>query len=330
MRVNVMAFDFESLNLTEIIRLQNELSALLARRFEKTLALAFSDVTGSTAYFARFGNEAGRRLQQRHVDLIVKSLEGSSGRIVDTVGDGVFLCFPHVETAVEVLGGFQPLRLQENFHLPPEHQMTTRIGIHWGTVLTDGIIVTGDPVNLCAKLAATAQPGEIRITKPAFLELTVQQRLRCRPIGPVKVAGANEPMEMFAFSWADPVRFPIAVVIAETGEQIPLPPQPIITFGRLREMNGTQANDIVLTHKDSSRAQHISRWHFEVRRAPEGLILRSVSTQHTQVNGKSICKGEETPISAGTVVRLSDVLTLRFISGTSDQVCEEGAVTTVS
>ena len=110
----------------------------------------------------------------------------------------------------------------------------------------------------------------------------------------------------------------------------PLPPQPIITFGRLREMNGTQANDIVLTHKDPSQAQHISRWHFEVRRAPEGLILRSVSTQHTEVSGKTLCKGEETPIIAGTVVRLSDVLTLRFIAGTSDQASEDNAVTTVS
>lgn len=325
-----MSLDFESLSLTEIIRLQNQLSALLARRFEKTHALAFSDVTGSTAYFARFGNEVGRRLQQRHVDLIVRSLEGSGGRIVDTAGDGVFLCFPTVEAPAEALECFQTLRLQENSHLAPEHQLTTRIGIHWGAVLTDGVIVTGDPVNLCAKLAATAQPGEIRITKPAFLELTVQRRLRCRPIGPVKLAGLNEPMETFTYTWADPLRFPIAVLIEETGEQIPLPPHPIITFGRLREMNGTHANDVVLTHKDPSRGQQISRWHFEVRRTPEGLILRSVSTQHTEVNGKSICKGEETPISAGAVVRLSDVLTLRFISGTSDQACEEGAVTTVS
>lgn len=325
-----MALDFESLTLTEIIRLQNDLSALLARRFEKTLSLAFSDVTGSTAYFARFGNEAGRRLQQRHVDLIVKSLGESSGHIVDTVGDGVFLAFPHVEAAVQVLGRFQALRLQENSHLPPEHQMMTRIGIHWGTVLTDGVIVTGDPVNLCAKFAATAQPGEIRITKPAFLELTVQQRLRCRPIGPVKVAGANEPMDMFIFAWADPVRFPIAVVIAETGEQIPLPPHSIITFGRLREMNGLRANDIVLTHSDASRAQQISRWHFEVRRAPEGLMLRSVSTQPTEVDGKAVTKGEETAISAGTVVRLSDVLTLRFVSGVSGTASDETAVTTIS
>ncbi len=325
-----MSFNFESLNLTEIIRLQNQLSALLARRFKKTHALAFSDVTGSTAYFARFGNEAGRGLQQRHVDLIATSLEGSSGRIVDTVGDGVFVCFPDVETALEILGRFQTIRLQENDHFPQEHHMTTRIGIHWGTVLTDGVIVTGDPVNLCAKLAATAQPSEIRITKPAFLELTLQRRLRCRPIGPVKLAGVNEPMDIFGFCWADPVRFPVAVLIAETGEQLPLPPQPVITFGRLREMNGTRANDIVLTHKDPSRAQHISRWHFEIRRTPEGLILRSVSTQPTEVNGKTICKGEETSISAGTVVRLADVLTLRFIADSSDQASEDNVVTTVT
>lgn len=229
-----------------------------------------------------------------------------------------------------MLERFQSLRLQENSHIPPEHQMTTRIGIHCGTVLTDGVIVTGDPVNLCAKLAATAQPGEIRITKQAFLELTVQRRLRCRSIGPVKLAGVNEPMDLFAYAWADPVRFPVAVLIAETGEQIPLPPQPIITFGRLRELNGTHANDIVLTHKDPTRAQHISRWHFEVRRAPEGLILRSVSTQPTEVNGRAICKGEETSVSAGTIVRLSDVLTLQFISSASDEASEDNAVTTIS
>jgi class 3 adenylate cyclase len=325
-----MSLDFESLSLTDIIRLQNQLSSVLARRFERSLALAFSDVTGSTAYFARFGNEAGRRLQQRHVDFILKSLEGSGGRIVDTAGDGVFLCFPHVEAAIDALERFQNLRLEENFHIPSDHQLTTRTGIHWGAVLTDGVIVTGDPVNLCAKLAATAQPEEIRILKPAFLELGVQRRLRCRPLDPVKLTGSPEPMEVYTFAWADPLRFPSSVVIVETGEYILLPSQTLITFGRLREMNGTKANDVVLSLKDSSQTQQISRWHFEIRRSPEGLILRSVTSQRTQVNGKSIGKGEETAVSAGTTVRISDVLTLRFLSSTSPTAAEESSATTVS
>jgi class 3 adenylate cyclase len=325
-----MPFDFESLTLTEIIRLQNQLSAFLARKFEKPHALVFSDVAGSTAYCARFGNEAGRRLQQRHVDFIVKNLEGSGGRIVDTAGDGIFLCFPFVEAAVDAMERFQNLRLQDNFHVPQDHQLTTRTGIHWGAVLTDGVIVTGDPVNVCAKLAATAQPEEIRITKPAFLELGVQRRLRCRPLDPVKLSGSPEPMEVFTFAWADPLRFPSSVVIVETGEYIPLPSRTLITFGRLREMNGTRANDVILSVQDSTQTQQISRWHFEVRRSPEGLILRSVTSQRTQVNGKTIYKGEETPVSAGTTVRVSDVLTLRFISGPPAGTSEDSSVTTVS
>ena len=45
------------LSMTEIIRLRDLLSKALTRRFERPLALAFSDVVGSTPYFARFGDE---------------------------------------------------------------------------------------------------------------------------------------------------------------------------------------------------------------------------------------------------------------------------------
>ena len=50
----------DTLSMTEIIRLQDTLSKALVRRFEKKLALAFSDVAGSTTYFSKYGDEAGR------------------------------------------------------------------------------------------------------------------------------------------------------------------------------------------------------------------------------------------------------------------------------
>ena len=53
--------------------------------------------------------------------------------------------------------------------------------------------------------------------------------------------------------------------------------------------------------------QQISRWLFEVRREPDGLVRRSVSTQLTEVDGKNIGKGEEIAVSAGTVVWVSNV-----------------------
>ena len=47
-----MGLDLETMSLTEMIRLRELISEVLLRRFERNLALAFTDVVGSTAYFA--------------------------------------------------------------------------------------------------------------------------------------------------------------------------------------------------------------------------------------------------------------------------------------
>lgn len=59
--------DIESLPLTEALRLQSALSESITKKFQRQLALVFSDLVGSTPSFARFGNEAGRRLQKCEV-----------------------------------------------------------------------------------------------------------------------------------------------------------------------------------------------------------------------------------------------------------------------
>jgi class 3 adenylate cyclase len=46
----------------------------------------------------------------------------------------------------------------ENVNRPRPHQLSVRVGLHWGHVLTDGVQVTGDAVNLCARLVARSLP----------------------------------------------------------------------------------------------------------------------------------------------------------------------------
>src|SRR5690349_15570316 len=101
-----MELDLENCGLTEIIRLQNHLSEVLRRRFTRSLALSFTDIVGSTAYFARFGDEAGRRLQQRHFDLLERALVPRGGRVVDTSGDGAFSSTPTAEAGARALTDF--------------------------------------------------------------------------------------------------------------------------------------------------------------------------------------------------------------------------------
>jgi hypothetical protein len=186
--------------------------------------------------------------------------------------------------------------------------------------LTDGQILSGDAVNLCAKLAATARPGEIRLTKPAFSELSTHLRVLCHPLPSVTVPGIAESLEVFELLWSGLSQCPDFIVVEETGERLALPEKCVISCGRLREFNGMPANDLVIGLPDPQLTQQISRWHFELRRESEGLLLRCISDQPTQVNGKTLHKGDQAIIEVGTVVRVSNVVTLRFLSRPFDRL----------
>jgi class 3 adenylate cyclase len=310
--------DFENLcnalSMTEIIRLQNMLSAALVRRFEQRIALAFSDIVGSTPYFAHFGNEAGRQLQQRHVDLLNQCIQGRGGRIIDTAGDGAFLCFPSVDNAATALIELLNLISADNSSRSREHQLAARIGIHYGPVLTDGIQVTGDAANYCARITSTAAPGEMRVSKAAFLAFTdLNFRLKSRMLPPITVKGIDRPIEMVILDWRDQKMFPQSVQF-DTGVELRLPDQDIITFGRLKEKDGLPANDIVLQGRDEQQTLQISRWHFELRRGNNGFTLRAVSNAPLLVNDRALSKGEESPLRPGDSVLVGNVLGMVFLA----------------
>jgi class 3 adenylate cyclase len=314
--------DIDKLSMTEIIRLQDLLSKELTRRFERPLCLAFSDVCDSTAYFAQFGDEEGRKLQQRHIDLLNQVLPECGGRIVDTAGDGAFLCFPSVEAASSALIELEGLISADNGNRPRNHHLKVRIGIHWGRVLTDGTQVTGDAVNLAARVAGTAKPGEIRLTREAFQELKTIGRLMCTPLPPVELKGVPRPVELMVMDWRDPALFPDRVAIEETKEELALPQLDTIAFGRLQPDQGNQGNDIVLQHSDPEKSKKISRWQFELRRHPDGFVLHQISDSSTEVDGVLVPRGGQAHVRQGTLVKVGAVLTLVFKSNAAKRNTE--------
>jgi class 3 adenylate cyclase len=306
--------DFSTLSMTEIIRLQSLLQQELTRRFERPMVLAFSDIVASTPYFARFGDAAGRQLQQLHIDLLNECLSAQQGRIVDTAGDGAFLAFPTADSATQALIDFQKLISRENAKRARDHQLQVRIGVHLGPVLTDGVVISGDSVNLCSRVATAAMIGEIRLTREVFQELALAHRLNCRPVGLVDLKGISQKVELLVLDWLDHSIFPTQVRIEETNEELSLPQQDIISFGRLREHEGTLANDVVLVPTNPLHARKISRWHFELRRLPDGFRLRPISEGATEVNGELITKGSDVMVKPGAIIRVARVLTLTLVS----------------
>lgn len=310
--------------MTELIRAQEVLSNAIVRRFEKKVALVFSDVVGSTPYFARFGDEAGRKLQQRHYDLVTAAIAPEQGRVVDTAGDGVFLAFESVMAAARAMVALQRAILKDNDPRAPEHRLHVRIGLHFGPVLTDGKLVSGDSVNFASRVAGSAAPDEIRCSLAAHGELTdVEFRLRARRHRGVELKGIDRAHDLFSLEWLDASRFPTLVRFEADGQEHRLPSLDVIRFGRLREQEGAVANEVVIQLADPNLQARVSRWHFELHRRAEGFTVRSVSTSTTEVDGKSLARGEEALLKLGSRVKLGGAVTLFF---TSEDFSQENTI----
>jgi len=306
--------DLDTLSMTEIIRLQEQLQQALTRRFQCQLLLMFTDIVGSSAYFGRFGDGAGRGLQQLHLDLLSPAVQAASGRIVDTAGDGAFCAFASADAAVAAVISLQQALAEANAQRSREHQLVLRIGLHWGAVLSDGQDVSGDAVNTCARVASSADPGQVRMSRPAVLALTRRQHLCGQALGEVALKGIQQPMALVALDWRDAQRFPRRLQVEETGELLAMPEHDLVCAGRLADRELPAPNDLVLKHPDAQLTRLISRAHFELRRHADGLRLRALSSQPTLVDGQAVARGVDVAVRAGSRIGVAGVLNLRLLA----------------
>ena len=284
----------------------------------------FTDVVSSAAYFRKHGDASGHALQRRHLSVLGRVLRAHGGTLVDTAGDGGFSWFPTAEAAVRAAMEMEALIAEENRGVAREHELVIRVGIHFGQVLQDEEVVTGDSVNLCARVIHRAEEGEVVVTREVFYRLPNRQRLLCRPMEPQALKGFADPVEVYRLDWRDRQTFPDRVRIEETGEVHELDQnKALITFGRLRLQSGQPANDIVLRLPDETQSKMISRWHFQLERRETGYWLRRLSLAALEVDGRLIAMNDEVPVCPGTTVRVSNVITLKFL-GFSQPAGPEG------
>jgi class 3 adenylate cyclase len=116
----------------------------------------FTDIVGSTERAATLGDRAWRELLQHHHLLVRRELARFRGEELDTAGDGFFAVFDGPARAIScaraIVGAVGELDL------------TVRAGVHTGECeLRDGK-VTGIAVNIGARVAGAAAPGEVLIS----------------------------------------------------------------------------------------------------------------------------------------------------------------------
>ena len=163
-------------------------SAGLHSRLEHPPAICFLDLTGYTRLTDERGDEAAADLARRLSGLVQGTSGRYGGRPVKWLGDGVMFYFrepgPAVRAALEMVQG------ATNADLPPAH-----VGLDAGPVLFQGGDYFGRTVNLAARIADYARPGEV-VVSHEVVEASDGGGVTFSEIGPVELKGVTGPVRL--------------------------------------------------------------------------------------------------------------------------------------
>jgi class 3 adenylate cyclase/tetratricopeptide (TPR) repeat protein len=159
----------------------------------KTVTVLFADVTGSTAMGERSDPEALRRVMTGYFEVSRLVLERHGATVEKFIGDAVMAVFgiPAVHEDDALRAARAALELRRDVSALG---IELRIGVNTGEVVADAgeTLVTGDAVNVAARLQQGAEPGEILLG--AATHALAGHALRTEAVAPLHARGKSAPV----------------------------------------------------------------------------------------------------------------------------------------
>ena len=155
----------------------------LHSRLDRPPAICFLDITGYTRLTQERGDDAAANLAATVARLVQRSSLQYGGKPIKWLGDGVMFHFrdpgPGVRSALEMVSGLAAAGL------PPAH-----VGLHAGPVLFQEGDYFGQTVNVSARIADYARPGEVLVSE-AVAAASQNAGLAFVDIGSVELKGVS-------------------------------------------------------------------------------------------------------------------------------------------
>ena len=164
----------------------------------------------------------------RFVDEISRLvLPSQGGRMVKSLGDGMLLEFASVVCAVSSALEIQKRAQHHNHGLPERSALHLRIGINVGDVVSDALDIYGTGVNLAARIAALAGPGEVVVAADVRDQLIQGFDAETEDLGDCHLKGFDAPVR--AYRVGPPGRQP--VMSGREGAPLLQPTVAVLPFG---------------------------------------------------------------------------------------------------
>ncbi|MBE7413118.1 MAG: adenylate/guanylate cyclase domain-containing protein [Leptospiraceae bacterium] len=127
--------------------------------------ILFTDMVGSTKFYANQGDSKAFLEVKKHFEEIFKTVKNYNGAVIKTIGDSVMASFAESVDAIKASVALQKLFFQERKDTP----IRLRISIHSGKCIAVNLNSTidyfGGTVNIAAKIQNHAGSGEVVFTE---------------------------------------------------------------------------------------------------------------------------------------------------------------------
>jgi len=175
----------------------------------KTVTVLFCDITGSTSLGEQLDPESLRGLMSRFFEEMQVVLERHGGTVEKYIGDAVMAVFGipvvHEDDALRAVRAAVEMRdalasLNKEFERDRGVTIESRIGVNTGDVVAGDAsarqsLVTGDAVNVAARLEQAAAPGEILMGAPTMQ--LVRDAVVAEPVEPLTLKGKTGTVAAF-------------------------------------------------------------------------------------------------------------------------------------
>ena len=269
-------------------------------------ALVVVDVVESVRLMQAHESEVIDRWRRFVHEVQTQVLPQHGGRLVKSLGDGMLLEFesvpPAVAAALEIQKRIEPY----NAGLEADAAMYLRIGAHAADVIVDELDVYGSGVNLAARLAPLAGPGEIVVSASVRDALVPGLDAEVEDLGECYLKHVNEPCRAYrigALSSRSMVWTPAAAGALDRASVAVIP---FTLRGALRDadmLGEALADDLIAELSRLSQLHVLSRLSttvFRNRDAPLELIARTLRPNYV-VHGSYVVSGGSVRVLAQAV-----------------------------
>jgi TolB-like protein/class 3 adenylate cyclase len=168
---------------------------IASRRLAAILA---ADVAGYSRLMGADEEGTHERVQAHLSELGEPKIGEHRGRIVKNTGDGFLAEFASVMDAVRCAAEIQRGMIDRELEVPEERRITFRVGINLGDVIVEEHDISGDGVNVTARLEALAEPGGICVSRVVRDQVRDKLDFAFEDLGEQRVKNIARPVRVYA------------------------------------------------------------------------------------------------------------------------------------